>query len=93
MEEGACAMDRTMNIKQIERFLDEVSFAMDDVVLFLDTHPYCKEALECYQEYKKLRKEALKQLEKSNHPMQVEQVENSDEWVWAMQPLPWKGGC
>jgi len=39
--------------QQLARFIDEVSFALDDVVLFLDTHPCNQEALACYEEYKK----------------------------------------
>lgn len=79
--------------QQLKDFLDEVSFAMDDVVLFLDPHPYNKEALECYQEYKNMREEALLKCKQEGMPMQVEDVQSVDDWTWALQPWPWKGGC
>ncbi|MEE0568070.1 spore coat protein CotJB [Clostridium sp.] len=36
------------------RFIYEVGFAIDDVVLYLDTHPCDKQALEYYENYKKI---------------------------------------
>ena len=40
--------------KKLLRYIQEVSFAIDDVVLYLDTHPYDEEALEDYKKDKKL---------------------------------------
>lgn len=35
--------------KKLLRYIQEVSFAIDDVVLYLDTHPYDEEALKYYK--------------------------------------------
>lgn len=35
--------------KKLLRYIQEVSFAIDDVVLYLDTHPYDEEAIEVLQ--------------------------------------------
>lgn len=40
-----------MNKKQLMRFITEVSFAMDDIALYLDLHPSCKHALSSYENY------------------------------------------
>ena len=40
-------------------YITQVSFAMDDTVLFLDTHPCDKDALCYYNKLKKERKEAV----------------------------------
>ena len=39
-------------------YITQVSFAMDDTVLFLDTHPCDKDALCYYNKLKKEREEA-----------------------------------
>ena len=36
--------------KELLQFIDQVSFAIDDLLLFLDTHPKEKRALEYYSE-------------------------------------------
>ena len=68
-------------------WIDQVSFAVVEMNLYLDTHPEDEDALAFFREKVELRKEALKQY--------AEQYGRSFEWV--MQPWPWevnrKGGC
>ena len=47
--------------KELLEWINIVSFAVDDVKLFLDTHPNCPEALEFFDEFKKQRVQALKE--------------------------------
>ena len=47
--------------KELLEWINIVSFAVDDVKLFLDTHPNCTEALEFFDEFKKQRVQALKE--------------------------------
>ena len=42
-------------------YITQVSFAMDDTVLFLDTHPCDKEALCYYEQLKKERRDAVRE--------------------------------
>ena len=79
--------------QQLARFIDEVSFAINDLVLFLDTHPCNRQAMACYQEYKKMRQEAMQEYNRYVGPLQADAVMDSDEWCWALQPWPWKGEC
>ena len=44
---------------QLLMYIDQISFALDDTVLFLDTHPCDTEALAYYQELKEERKMAM----------------------------------
>lgn len=48
--------------KELLEWINIVSFAVDDVKLFLDTHPNCTEALEFFDEFKKQRVQALKDM-------------------------------
>ena len=49
---------KTMNQKELFCFINQVSFMLDDITLFLNTHPNCMEAIEAYNHYKEMRKEA-----------------------------------
>ena len=66
--------------KKLLRYIQEVSFAIDDVVLYLDTHPYDEEALKYYKKYKKLYHEASEEY-------------TSMSWNWVTEKWPWEGGC
>lgn len=75
-------------------YITAVSFAIDDCVLFLDTHPYDKDALEYYANYKELRKKAVKQFTENFGPLTDENVDVScGKWTWIDHPWPWEGGC
>ncbi len=75
------------------QFINEVSFAVDDCVLYLDTHPTDENALEYYRDYSALRKEALEEYAKAYEPLLVEHNYCKNEWTWATTPWPWTGGC
>ena len=48
--------------KDLLDWINVVSFAVDDVKLFLDTHPCNKEAMEFFDEFKKQRVQVLLRL-------------------------------
>lgn len=79
-----------MNQKQLLMRINEVSFAMTEAVLFLDTHPCDKEAMEYYQKMRKLRKEAVDQYERQFGPLTADSVRNTPEWEWTKTPWPWE---
>ena len=47
-----------MSKEKLMDIITKASFAMDDVKLFLDTHPKCMEALEYYHKAKEMLEEA-----------------------------------
>ncbi len=74
----------------------EVSFAVDDVKLYLDTHPWDEEALSYFREYSYMRNEALKEYAKYYGPLTIDTAVHSDceKWNWINEPWPWQeGGC
>lgn len=79
-----------MNQKQLLMRIMEVSFAMTEAVLFLDTHPCSEEALEYYQKMKSLRKEAVTQYEKQFGPLTTDCVRDTASWEWTKTPWPWE---
>lgn len=71
-------------------YITQVSFAIDDLVLFLDTHPCDKDALEYYQKLKKARKESLAEYTHKYGPLLNDNVDNSCYWEWVKEPWPWE---
>ena len=41
-----------MNRRELFEYINQISFAVDDVKLFLDTHPGNQKALDYFQKYK-----------------------------------------
>ena len=41
-----------MNRRELFEYINQISFAVDDVKLFLDTHPENQKALDYFQKYK-----------------------------------------
>lgn len=81
--------------KELLEWINIVSFAVDDVKLFLDTHPNCPEALEFFDEFKKQRVLALKEYAKYYGPLTLDTANTPmDCWNWINEPWPWQeGGC
>ena len=79
--------------------IDQVSFAVVEMNLYLDTHPEDEDALAFFREKVELRKEALKQYAEQYDPLTIDTANDrmSRSFEWVMQPWPWevnrKGGC
>lgn len=77
--------------------LNEVSFAVNDIHLFLDTHPCDEKALAFFQEVSEERNRLLKEYASSFGPLTIDTAvcSREDMWNWTIQPFPWEqeGGC
>ncbi len=71
-------------------FIHEVGFAVLDVALYLDTHPTDKQALEYYDNYKKLYKQASSEYSKMYGPLTIADVNSDNQWAWINDPWPWE---
>ncbi len=76
--------------KKLRHYIDVVSFAVDDVKLFLDTHPEDKDALEFFDNYNKARNRAVSEYSASFGPLTIAEASCDKEFRWAMQPWPWE---
>ncbi|HIW82936.1 MAG TPA: spore coat protein CotJB [Candidatus Dorea gallistercoris] len=84
--------------KEMLDWINMISFAVDDVKLFLDSHPDCQEALEYFQDMKAQRVQALKEYAKYYGPLTIDTADPScmtdQRWMWIDEPWPWQeGGC
>ena len=84
------------NRKALLEQIHQVSFMVDDIKLFLDTHPGDEEALKCFEEYSEKRNHFLKEYAEQYGPLTVDFAAKSgaDCWNWINEPWPWQeGGC
>lgn len=86
----ACADNRNNGQQQLFRLIMEVSFALEDVVLYLDTHPCDREALEYYEKYKNSRKQAMDEYTRMYGPLSSKDVNSGNYWKWVNTPWPWE---
>lgn len=89
-------MTNKPNRKEMLHRINVVSFAVDDVKLFLDTHPCDPEALAFFDKYSKMRNEALREFAECFGPLTIDTAALSpcDRWSWINEPWPWQeGGC
>ena len=89
-------MENRLSKRELLDWINVVSFAVDDVKLFLDTHPCDQNALAYFQEYSRMRNEALKEYAKYYGPLTIDTTAESctDRWNWINEPWPWQeGGC
>ena len=79
-----------MSKAAMEREIARMSFSMDELRLFLDTHPREMEAISAFRELRKRRESLLESFEKSYGPMEAYRAGNADKWNWALQAWPWE---
>lgn len=74
--------------------IGKISFTMDELRIFLDTHPDCREALERFDKLAERRSVLIRKFEESYGPMNFYNNNScSREWRWVDAPWPWEGGC
>ncbi len=69
------------------------TFALKDLVLYLDIHPNDTSILKKYTEYSKELKSLKTKYENLYGPLCSFDVRDTDKWTWINNPWPWdKGG-
>ena len=90
---------RPMTRSQLMDTISPSSFAVDEMLLYLDTHPDDTDAMAYFQKQSCVRRAAMKEYAARFGPLTVDDVDDtcSDTWEWMKQPWPWeitrKGRC
>lgn len=81
-----------MNLK---REIMSLNFAINDLVLFLDTHPNNSRAINLHSQYVEKLEIMQKRYEELYGPLTVNftSPENSNRWAWSEEPWPWERGA
>ena len=82
----------TQDKEALMRQIMEAGFAMDDVILFLDTHPENQDALRYYKAVRDMRDQSMAAYENQFGPLRYTDV-TSSSWDWVTEKWPWEGGC
>ena len=72
------------------RKITEVSFAMDELRLFLDTHPGCSAALSDFNSRMEQRAELISEYTEKYGCIDSYYPNTDNGWVWNCGPMPWK---
>lgn len=68
----------------------ECKFAVNDLALYLDTHPNDRRALQMHNRYVEELKEKMKEYENRFGPLTIET--QMDRWQWVEDKWPWERG-
>lgn len=81
-----------MDRKQLLQWINEVSFAVIEISLYLDTHPDDTDALDFFLHYNEERKKAVELYSSTYAPLLMDKIDDTNYWHWATEPWPWEGG-
>lgn len=76
--------------------IDETSFFLDDLLLYLDTHPTDENAIKAYKEKLEERKKLLAEFGEKFYPLTRDCCMSGNmtgNFSWQAGPMPWEGGC
>lgn len=80
-----------MNEKEsLMRCLMQTNFILDDMKLYLDTHPNDKEGMEIFENARIKRNEYLRQYESKFGPITADSASTCGRWDWIDNPWPWQ---
>ena len=78
----------------------EIGFMMDDIRLYMDTHPEDKDGLQLLKQVIQRRKQLMKDFAEEYYPLTMdcmaelyEKNPQSDCYCWKKGPMPWEGAC
>lgn len=81
---------------EMNRMLKDIGiicFTVVDLNLYLDTHPFDKQAMEYLNHYARIKTQLMKDFAARYYPLTVETSTDTREWNWVLAPMPWEGGC
>lgn len=78
----------------------EISFMLDDIRLYMDTHPEDENGLQLLKQVIQRRKQLLKDFAAEYYPLTMdcmadlyEKNPESSCYCWEKGPMPWEGAC
>ena len=79
-----------MNKEKLMRQIQEVSFALVDTNLFLDSHPDCQLALDFFKDMQVKYAQLTADYELSYGPLTAFDTNTSEGWSWVQGTWPWE---
>ncbi len=70
--------------------LQTLGFVVQELALYLDTHPQDQEALELYRQYQKMYRKCAEEFEQKFGPLNHATPMEGKEYTWPQDPWPWE---
>ena len=67
-----------------------LAFALQELALYLDTHPEDHEALELYRSYQRMYRDAAEKYARTCGPLTHRQAVSDKRYTWMCDPWPWE---
>ncbi len=87
---GSCPCGNSRNQGALFEEIRALSFVMDELRLYLDTHPKSSEALRFFLETEEKRKGLLADYTAQYGPIDSYDINDDGTWSWLNEPMPWK---
>ena len=77
--------------------INQISFAVNDLTLYLDTHPECMQGMELFSQLQERRARLLEEYARLFYPLTIDSMtgraaNGTGEFSWGDCPAPWEGG-
>lgn len=77
--------------------INQISFAVNDLTLYLDTHPDCMQGMELFSKLQERRVQLLEEYGRLYYPLTIDTMlgraaDSTGEFAWGDCPAPWEGG-
>lgn len=86
----SCACAGSAGDHGLLRKIQEVDFAIYEVVLYLDAYPHSAEALAHYHKLMHTRKALIDEYQAKVGPMTMFGNKSESSWDWSATPWPWE---
>lgn len=71
-----------------------LNFAINDLTLYLDTHPNDSRAINLHHQYAEKLNQLTDKYEELYGPLTINfSSSNSNRWAWSEEPWPWERGA
>jgi len=85
---GVMGMERNRAI--LLNKISKAGFVLNELALYLDTHPTDMNAIRHYEFYQKKHEEFTREYENKYGLLTRKMTNNSDRWTWCDGPWPWE---
>jgi len=81
------------NEMQMLKEISMLDFVTVELMLYLDTNPYDRSAMEHFNHYNRIKNRMERDFAIKFYPLTKDMADSDKEWRWGKAPLPWEGGC
>ncbi|HLV08577.1 MAG TPA: spore coat protein CotJB [Halanaerobiales bacterium] len=78
-----------VNTELLQR-IQQLNFAVLETVLYLNTHPRCREVLRLHNELSREYHEAIDEYQRRYGPLYADYADADYPWQWKDSPWPWE---